>query len=142
MRAYTLNSPEAAARVLALTLLADSQLCRARLDLLDRLDAPAQLGLPREQLHGVMRDFCSDVLLAPHMNWQGARHLDERSIAELMAEIADPGLRLKLLQLALQVAEADGQVSEGESLVLNAAVEHWGLHAAMLRRPVAQAMAA
>jgi uncharacterized tellurite resistance protein B-like protein len=131
MRSYTRNSPEAAARVLALTLLADGHYCKAELDVLDRIDAAGQLGLTREALHRVLHT----------LNWQGAANIDERTLGELMAEIDDPGLRLKLLQLAVQVAEADGQVSDGECLVLTAAVEHWGMQAQMLRPTAREASA-
>jgi uncharacterized tellurite resistance protein B-like protein len=141
MRSYTRNSPEAAARVLALTLLADGHYCKAELDVLDRIDAAGQLGLTREALHRVLHTFCEDLLMASHMNWQGAANIDERTLGELMAEIDDPGLRLKLLQLAVQVAEADGQVSDGECLVLTAAVEHWGMQAQMLRPTAREASA-
>ena len=50
-----------------------------------------------------------------------------------MAEIDDPELRRKALRLCVAVVEADGQVAEGESVVLAAAVEHWGPHREMLR---------
>ena len=53
-------------------------------------------------------------------------------LSELMAEIDDPDLRLKLLHLCAAVVEADGYSAEGESIVMGAAVEHWGLHRAML----------
>ena len=48
-------------------------------------------------------------------------------------EIQDPRLRLKLLRLCVELAEADAHVHEGESIVLVAAVEHWGLHHEMFR---------
>ena len=47
--------------------------------------------------------------------------------------IDDPALRLKLLRLCVSIVEADGHVAEGESIVLLAAVEHWGLHREMLK---------
>ena len=45
-----------------------------------------------------------------------------------MGEIEDPALRLKLLRLCVELAEVDARVDEGESMVLVAAAEHWGLH--------------
>jgi hypothetical protein len=39
---------------------------------------------------------------------------------------------LKLLHLSAAVVEADGQLADGEVIVMGAAVEHWGLHRAML----------
>jgi uncharacterized tellurite resistance protein B-like protein len=49
-------------------------------------------------------------------------------MAGLMAEIDDPVLRKKVLRLCIAVVEADGRVHGSESVVINAAVEHWGLH--------------
>lgn len=43
----------------------------------------------------------------------------------------DPALRMKVLQLCLKVVQADDHVAEGETIVLGAAVEHWGLHREM-----------
>ena len=66
MRTYRINSPQAAARIVGLAMLADGHLCKAELDVLDR--------------HG----------------------------------------------------------AEGESIVLGAAVEHWGLHREMLQPELAK----
>ena len=44
----------------------------------------------------------------------------------------DPELRRTLLQLCVAIVEADDHVAEGESVMLTAAVEHWGLHRDML----------
>jgi uncharacterized tellurite resistance protein B-like protein len=67
-----------------------------------------------------------------HLTWEEACRVDARTLAELMAEIDDPELRLRLLNLCVAVVEADEHVSEGESMVLGTAVEHWGLQRAML----------
>ena len=41
----------------------------------------------------------------------------------------------RLLGLCIEIAKADTQVSEGESIVLTAAGEHWGLHHEILQSP-------
>ena len=61
--------------------------------------------------------------------------MDDRTLAGLMGEIENPALRRKLLRLCIEIAEADTQVTDGEAIVLTAAVEHWGLHREMLRLP-------
>jgi uncharacterized tellurite resistance protein B-like protein len=40
--------------------------------------------------------------------------------------------RLKLMRLCVELAESDAHVAEGESIVLSAALEHWGLRREML----------
>ena len=62
MRSYPRNSPQAAARILALAMLSDGHLTMRELDVLDRLNAPAQLGLGRADLHAVLHGFCDDLL--------------------------------------------------------------------------------
>lgn len=66
------------------------------------------------------------------MNWADNCPADEYTLAELMKEIDDPALRRKVLGLCVRLAEVDGLVAAGESIVLVAAVEHWGLHRHML----------
>ena len=48
MNAYPTNSPEAAARVLAMAMLADGQYSMTEIRALDRQQAPARLGLTPE----------------------------------------------------------------------------------------------
>lgn len=132
MRKYAPNSPEAAARIIGLTLIADGDVGEPELALLDSLEVHQQLGLTRNALHTVIDTFCEDLLSGKQLNWADACPVDEYTLSELMADIEDPALRRKLLGLCVQLAEADGQVVEGESIVLVAAVEHWHLHYQML----------
>ncbi len=135
MRNYLCNSPQAAARIVALTVLADRDIGKTELDILDRLAVHTQLGLDRLEFHAVLDSLCDDLLSSQQLQWADACPADDRTLAELMGEIEDPLLRRKLLRLCIEIAEADGQVAVGESIVLTAAVEHWGLHHEMLRSP-------
>lgn len=132
MRTYPHDSPQAAARIVALTLLADGHLSRAELELLDRLQVGPQLGLASDEMHTVLHGFCQDLLTSMHLTWSDACQVDPRTLAQMMGEIEDPELRRKVLQICVALAEVDDHVADGEEIVLNAAVEHWGLHRAML----------
>ena len=101
MRRYPVNSPQAAARIVA--------------------------------LHTLLDTFCEDLLSSGQLNWADACPVDECTLADLMGEIQDPSLRLKLLRWCVELAESDAHVAQGESIVLVAAVEHWGLHREMFR---------
>ncbi|WP_428504079.1 TerB family tellurite resistance protein [Roseateles sp.] len=136
MRIYPANSPQAAARIVALTVVADGDIGAAEIEWLDRLAVHEQLGLARHELHALMDTFCEDLLSSGQLQWAGACPVDERTLADLMGEIQDPALRLTLLRVCVALAEADAHVDEGESTVLVAAVEHWGLHREMLRPTV------
>ncbi len=133
MRTYPMNSPQAAARIVALTLLSDGHVSQHELDLLDREGAAQALGLTRAELHTVVHDFCQDLLVGAPVCWADACQVDPRTMAWLFAEITDPTLRRSVLRLCVALAESDDHVADGESLVLNALVEHWGLQAELLQ---------
>lgn len=133
MRIYPTNSPQAAARIVALTVVADGDIGAAEIEWLDRLAVHEQLGLARPELHALLDTFCEDLLSSDQLKWSDVCPVDERTLADLMGEIQDPALRLSLLRLCVELAEADSHVAEGESIVLVAAVEHWGLHHEMFR---------
>lgn len=132
MRKYAQNSPQAAARIVALTLVADGDVGAAELALLDELAVHEQLGLSRDALHAVIDTFCEDLLSSKQLNWADACPVDEYTLADLMNEVDDPALRRRVLALCVRLAEVDDHVAEGESVVLSAAVAHWSLHAHVL----------
>jgi uncharacterized tellurite resistance protein B-like protein len=133
MRSYPVNSPQAAARIVALTVVADGDIGAAEIEWLDRLAVHEQLGLARHEMHALLDTFCEDLLSSDQLAWADACPVDERTLAELMAEIQDPALRLTLLRVCVELAEVDARVDDGETAVLVAAVEHWGLHREMVR---------
>jgi uncharacterized tellurite resistance protein B-like protein len=133
MRSYPANSPQAAARIVALTVVADGDIADVEIEWLDRLALHDQLGLDRHELHALLDTFCEDLLSSGQLTWSDACPVDELTLADLMGEIQDPALRLKLLRLCVELAGSDAHVAEGESIVLDAAVEHWGLHHEMFR---------
>jgi uncharacterized tellurite resistance protein B-like protein len=135
MRKYPQNSPQAAARIVALTVIADGDVAAAELALLDELAVHQKLGLERDALHAVIDQFCADLLSSKQLAWADACPVDEYTLAELMGEIDDPALRRKVLGLCVRLAEVDDLVAEGESVVLMAALAHWGLHHQVLRAP-------
>lgn len=136
MRHYPRNSPQAAGRILALALLCDGHLCKREMDTLDQLGAHTHLGLDRSALHAVVHGFCDDLLAPMHLSWGDACRVDQATLAALLADIDDPALRSTLLQLCLAIVNADAHVADGESQLLLAAIDHWGLpHALLAEHP-------
>lgn len=127
MRSYPHNSPSAAARIVALTMLADGHLSPQELEVLSRLGVRDRLGLSTDELQRVLHALCEDLLSTAHLSWSDACRIGPETLAAMMAEIKDPALRQKVLDLCVAVARADGRVAEGEHIVLRAAVEQWGL---------------
>lgn len=128
MRTYPRNSPQAASRILALTLLADGHFGHAEAVSLQQARAFEALGLQPDELDAALGEFCHDLLASAALNWSDACFLDPATLSSLMAEIDDPDLRRTLLHLCVTIVEADHQVTDAEAMVLHAAVEHWGLH--------------
>jgi len=62
LRPYPRNSGEAAARIVALALIANGRIKAVETAVLDALNAPGRLGLTRSQWHGVINDLCADLL--------------------------------------------------------------------------------
>jgi uncharacterized tellurite resistance protein B-like protein len=133
MRSYPINSPQAAARIVALTLVADGHVDSVELDTLERAGAYERLGLTRSEMHAVLQGFCEDLLQSQSSHWAGTCQIDPGTLHQLMAEVEDMAMRKAVLGLCVAVAEADSHVADAESIVLASAVEQWGLHHQMLQ---------
>lgn len=126
LRSYPRNSAEAAARIVALALIANGRIKAVETAALDRLRSHERLGLTRPQWHGVINDLCVD-LLGP------ARCGDESCIPDellhrMLDEVQDDSKRRTVLRLSSAVVQADCQVEDAESFILLAMIERWGLH--------------
>ncbi len=125
MRTYPSNSPQAAARLLAMALVADGNYALSEIRALDRLDAARQLGLPPQDLKAVIEAFCEDLLLGAHGEWLGSSQLDAATRQALLAEVTDPALRAKIVALCEAVVAADGHLADGETAMLDSLTRAW-----------------
>ncbi|MCV2360312.1 MULTISPECIES: TerB family tellurite resistance protein [Roseateles] len=128
MRSYPRNSAEAAARIVALVLIADGNVSLSEFNALQQLDAAGQLGLAPGGLGPIVQSLCEDLLVNAYGSASMMSSVDEQSMAALMAEVDEPLLQRKVLTLALAAARADAHLAEGETLVLEAACRHWQIH--------------
>ena len=71
--------------------------------------------------------FCEDLLSSKQIIWADACLVGERTLAQLMDEIDAPTLRRQASRLCVEIAEVDSRVTDGELIVLAAAVEHRGV---------------
>ncbi|WP_300649089.1 TerB family tellurite resistance protein [Hydrogenophaga sp.] len=125
MRTYPLNSPQAAARLLAMALVADGNYALSEIKALDRLGAARQLGLPPQDLKAVIDAFCEDLLLGAHGEWLGSSQLDATTRQALLAEVTDPALRETIVALCEAVVAADGHLADGETAMLDSLTRAW-----------------
>ena len=128
MRTYSRNSPEAAARLVALALIADGHVCSSEDRALDRLNVSRELGLAAGEFPAIVQTLCEDRLLAPPSWADTASDLDGDLLTTLMAEVDDPALRRKVLRLCLSVSVADDYLADGEIALLAAMLEAWRPH--------------
>ena len=126
MRTYPRNSPEAAARIVALVLVSDGHACRSEMDAVDKANAAEELGLGPDAFRDVLRTLCED-LLTGSSDGSMLSGVDAESLRSIMAEVDDEDLQRKILKLSVAVAVADAHLAEGESLVLEAALQLWRL---------------
>lgn len=129
MRTYPRNSPEAAARIVALVLISDGHVCRSEIDALHHLDAERELGLAPGGFAQIIHTLCEDLLLGAYTSGSAMSSIDQPTLASLLAEVETPALQRKVLDLAQAAAEADRHMAEAELIVLDAARRRW--HTAM-----------
>ena len=125
MRSYPTDSPQAAARLLAMALVADGNYSFTELRALDRLDASRQLGLSPEAFKDVIETFCTDLLSAAQGEWTGSARMDEASRQQLLREVRDPDQRALVVALCQAVVQADGHEADGEAALLDALTRAW-----------------
>ena len=127
MRSYPHNSPEAAARIVALVLISDGHVCSSEFDTLTQLGAERELGLEPQLLPHIVHTLCEELLLGGYATGSLLDNVDDSTLASLMAEVSDPVLRRTVLRLSLAAARADGHLADGEAIVVEAAQRHWRL---------------
>ena len=130
MRSYPRNSPQAAARIVALALLADGHLGGRELAMLERHEAHARLGLTRAEFQEVLRHLAEDQLATGTGHWSGTSRIEEAVLSLVLAEVEAPELRQTVLALCLAVTQADNHFSDGELVVLATAIRRWRLEPA------------
>lgn len=126
LRSYPNNSPEAAARIVAVALVANGEIKAVEMAALNAHLCHQRLGMTEAQWDGVVRDLYAD------LRWS-ARSGEERCVsgemlAHMLREVDDDSTRRTVLMLSCAVVYADRHVEAGESFVLLAMSEHWGLH--------------
>ncbi|WP_300754005.1 TerB family tellurite resistance protein [Janthinobacterium sp.] len=124
MRTYAVNSPQAAGRLLALMMIVDGNLASAELQALQRSKILEHIDMDVPEFQRLLQELCDDMLTAT-ATLHGAVQLSNPVIDSLLAEIADPDLRRKLLHAMWKIADADGWLADGEAVLLTRASNAW-----------------
>ncbi len=126
MRTYPRNSPQAAARIVALAITADGHVCSSEERVLEKLNMAGELGLAPAQFAQIVQTLCEDRSIAQMSFAPPMGHPDEIMLDTLIAEIDDPALRRKVIRLCVAVAIADDYLADGEIALLAAVLNAWG----------------
>ena len=128
MRHYETDSTPAAARLLALTVLADGGLDRNEVDTMMHTDLARRLGIGSVEFERILREYCDDLMLSAHY-LDGVRLKVADEVLDLLLEdIADPRLQQALLRTMQDIVSADGVETSAEVDVLARALEKWGAY--------------
>jgi tellurite resistance protein len=124
LRTYRRNSPQAAARIVALVLIADGHVSRREEQVLEKLNISRELGLDPAEFARIVQALCEDQAVA-HPSSSVVGHADAAAIETLLSEIDDPALRNRTIRLCLAVASADNHLADGEIATLAAILNAW-----------------
>lgn len=127
MRSYQTDSKEAMGRILALSMLADGGLDQSELAVLADTKILARLGMSEDEFEQVVHALCQDMLQCMRGYDYGKIELDRKVINQLLAEVNSARLQKLLLSVMLAVVDADGQMSDGEAVLISQALEYWNV---------------
>lgn len=122
MRAYQPDSPNAAGRLLALTMIVDGKLAMSELAALDSSKILDHIDIDLPDFQRMLQDLCDDLLSSQDGD---AVPLDDAAIDRVLAEISDPDLRRQLLDAMWRIADADDWLADAEAVLLTRASNAW-----------------
>lgn len=126
MRNYSIDSPQAMARIVALALMADGAIDPSELKLIERPDIAARLGFDQHCLNTVVHEFCEDMLGSSLRGPSGQLELDAQTVAQLLQGVQNPALQQNLLRAILDIVHADNRLAGGEATLVSQAMNCWG----------------
>lgn len=125
MRSYSHNSPEAAARIVALLLISDGHVSRQEMEALYGQDIERELSLAPGGFAQVLHTLCEDLLMAAHERRLLTGSIDQATLDAVMSEVTDTDLQHKVLYFADAAAMADRHVAAEEAWIMRAALTQW-----------------
>ncbi|RQR56375.1 TerB family tellurite resistance protein [Burkholderia sp. Bp9140] len=122
MRSYLPNSPQAAARIVALILTVDGHVDRREEQVIETLGVSRQLGLEADEFAQVMKALHEDLQTS---HFHSTNHIDAAAVDMVTREIDSPVLRRKVLEMCFTVAIADGFLADSEAEIIRLILNSW-----------------
>jgi uncharacterized tellurite resistance protein B-like protein len=126
MKTIDKNSPEALARVLAMTMITDARLDDQELDVMDRLRLYDLIGMSRLQFSRVVEAYCEEILQGGSPDGR-VNLLDRARVDPIVDAVDDPEKRLLAARMVINILKADGRLEETELALFRHILERWGL---------------
>jgi hypothetical protein len=127
------NSPQALARVVAMLMVADTEIDPRELDSLEALDAFRRLGLSKSDFMQTAKGYCAD--LGRRMGEKPFLRLsDIELIDDVLRPVSDARARALVCRLVAEVIAADGEVKDIERRIYDHMLVRWGLTHEMVAR--------
>jgi uncharacterized tellurite resistance protein B-like protein len=123
MRAYATDSPQAVSRLLILSVIADGGGSPAEIVASYRLGILEYAGIEEHVFDEVLRAFCSDVEITAG----GLIKVEKEMVDQMLAEIVQPALRLRVWEAMWQMSYADEKLADGELGLLLQVTRAWGI---------------
>jgi len=136
MRSYPRNSPQAAARLVALALIADGHVCRSELDAVRHAGIEARLGLRPGEMGDILQTLCEDLLQAAAPYGAITSGIDEPLLESMFHEVDEPWLQAQVMAAMAAAIAADRHLSEGEQHLMDAARRAWREPSSATAEPV------
>lgn len=122
MRRYETDSPQAAGRVLAMSMVVDGNLAQSELAALDSSRILQTIDLDQDAFQHLLQELCQDMLSSA---FHGEVRIDGAMLDGVLDEIRHPDLRRQLLQAMWRIADADGWLADAEAVLLTRASVLW-----------------
>lgn len=132
MRSYPRNSPQAAARLVALAMIADGHVSRAEIDVIRQSGAEEAMGLPPGGLSPVLQTLCEDILQGALASKPLNSFVDDALIDALIGEVDDDRPQSAVVQAVVSTVSADGHLTPSERYVLDRLQARWSTSAEAL----------
>lgn len=125
MHTYSANSPEAVSRILALAMIVDGHLSPSEVQAMHRSEYLKQVRIDDDTFDATLRELCEDLLDAAANRRAGMVEIDPRLMDDLLLDIRDPLLQIRVWRAMVDIVHADGHLDGRETTLVRRAARAW-----------------
>jgi len=125
MKSHATDSPEALARILALSMIVDGHVSPSEVCAFDGAPFLQQVGVDTDTFDRAIRDVCEDLLETAPRHPAGLVEIDAGCLDAVLDEVHAPLLQICMLKTMLDIVHADGLLDSRETLLVRRATRRW-----------------